>query len=62
METWETYEEVAVYILDQVASNLERVEGKQHVCRSRSSTNWEIDGKGVKVSNPSRYRSRMAIL
>jgi hypothetical protein len=53
VETWETYEEVAVYILDQIASNLEldleRVEGKQHVYGSRSSTNWEIDGKGVKV-------------
>ena len=53
METWKTYEEVAVYILDQIASNLDlglnRVEGKQHVYGSRSSTNWEIEGKGVKV-------------
>lgn len=53
METWETYEEIAVYILDQIASNLkldlERVEGKQHVYGSRSSTNWEIDGKAVQV-------------
>lgn len=51
MEIWETYEEVAVYILDQIASNLglERVEGKQHVYGSRSSTNWEIDGRGVNI-------------
>lgn len=53
MEAWETYEDVAVYILDQIASNLEldleRVEGKQRLYGSRSSTNWEIDSKGVKV-------------
>ena len=50
-EAWETYEEVAVYLLDQIASELglERVEGKQDVYGSRSSTSWEIDGKGVKV-------------
>jgi hypothetical protein len=51
VETWETYEDVTVYILDQIASNLglERVEGKQHVYGSRSSTNWEIDGRGVQI-------------
>lgn len=53
METWGTYEEVAVYILDQIVSDLEldfeRVEGKQHVYGSRSSTSWEIDGKSVQV-------------
>jgi len=50
---WETYEEVAVYLLDQVASELglEHVEGKQDIYGSRSLTNWEIDGKGVKVGN-----------
>ena len=48
---WENYEEVAVYILDQIASELglERVEGKQDVYGSRTLTKWEIDGKGVKV-------------
>jgi hypothetical protein len=48
---WETYEDVAVYILDQIASELglDKVEGKQDVYGSRSGTNWEIDGKGVKV-------------
>jgi Restriction endonuclease len=50
---WESYEEVAVYLLDRIASELglERVEGKQDVFGSRSLTNWEIDGKGVKVGN-----------
>jgi hypothetical protein len=48
---WETYEEVAVYLLDQIASELglERVEGKQDVYGSHSLTRWRIDGKGVKV-------------
>ena len=34
-EAWETYEEVAVYLLDQIASELglERVEGKQDALR-----------------------------
>lgn len=52
-QTWETYEEVAVHILNQIAEHLdlERVEGKQHVYGSRSLTDWEIDGKGVKVGN-----------
>jgi hypothetical protein len=48
---WENYEEVAVYLLDQIASelDLERVEGKQDIYGSRSLTCWEIDGKGVRV-------------
>src|SRR2546423_14639423 len=52
---WESYEQVAVYLLNQVAAEmgLERVEGKQDVYGSRSETNWEIDGKGVKVGDES---------
>jgi restriction endonuclease len=48
---WKTYEEVAVYLLNQIASELglERVEGKQDVYGSRSLTKWEIDGKGVEA-------------
>ena len=48
-KVWETYEEVAVHLLNQVASELglEHVEGKQNVYGSRSPTKWEIDGKGV---------------
>lgn len=49
----ETYEDVAVYILGQIASHLgldlQRVEGKQHVYGSLTTTDWEIDGRGVKV-------------
>ncbi len=50
---WETYEDVAVYLLDQFASELglKHVEGKQDVYGSRSLTNWEIDGKGVKLGD-----------
>jgi hypothetical protein len=50
---WETYEEVAVYLLDQIAVRLGlgRVEGKQGVYGSRSLTNWTIDGKGFKVGH-----------
>jgi hypothetical protein len=37
---WETYEEVAVHLLNQISSELgvERVEGKQGVYGSRSLT------------------------
>jgi hypothetical protein len=48
---WETYEEVAVFLLNQLATTLglEYVEGKQEVRGNRSGTTWEIDGKGVKT-------------
>jgi hypothetical protein len=48
---WKSYEAVAIYLLDRIASELglERIEGKQDVYGSRSLTNWEIDGKGVKA-------------
>jgi hypothetical protein len=47
---WETYEEVAAYLLDQIAEvlGLEKVEGKQNIVGERSGTTWEIDGKGVR--------------
>lgn len=50
---WESYEEVAVYLLDRIAEKLglERVEDKQKVIGERSGTEWEIDGKGVKVGD-----------
>lgn len=49
MKVWESYEEVAAYLLDQMAEKfgLERVEGKQHVTGLRSGTSYEIDAKGV---------------
>lgn len=51
IEAWEDYEQVAVYLLDKIASalGLERVEGGQEVVGIRSGTTWRIDGKGVKV-------------
>lgn len=49
-QSWETYEQVAVHIMNQIAGQLglEHVEGKQHVYGSHSGTVWEIDGKGVR--------------
>jgi hypothetical protein len=48
--TWETYEEVARYLLAQMASHfgLGRVEGKQ-VLLGKSGTEWEIDAKGISI-------------
>lgn len=45
---WQSYEEVAQYLLDQFAENfnLGRVEGKQ-IIPGESGTEWEIDAKGV---------------
>ena len=46
---WQTYEEVATYLLSQMADQfgLERVEGKQKLLGLRSGTEWEIDAKGI---------------
>jgi len=50
---WESYEEVAVYLLNQFAKEfgLERVEGKQRIKGQRSGTEWQIDAKGVRENN-----------
>lgn len=50
---WESYEEVAVYLLNEFANEfgLEGVENKQSVKGIKSGTNWEIDGKGFKKYN-----------
>ncbi|CAK8722967.1 Restriction endonuclease type IV Mrr domain-containing protein [Candidatus Electrothrix laxa] len=47
-KSWESYEEVATYLLNQFADHfgLECVEGKQCVTGA-SGTDWEIDAKGV---------------
>jgi hypothetical protein len=52
-KTWETYEEVATYLLNQIATEfgLERFEGKQKVVGQKSHTKWEIDAKGVGEGN-----------
>ncbi len=53
MVKWETYEQVATYLLNEFAKEfgLDRVEGKQEVHGQRSGTAWEIDGKGVKLGD-----------
>jgi hypothetical protein len=50
MAQWESYEQVAAYLIDQFTSEfgLERVEGKQEVVGKRSGTSWEIDAKGFR--------------
>lgn len=47
--TWRSYEDVAVFLLDQICVEfgLQRVEGKQSVIGKRSGTIYEIDGKGI---------------
>jgi hypothetical protein len=53
MTKWESYEQVATYLLDRFASEfgLERVEGKQELVGKRSGTTWEIDAKGVRLGD-----------
>jgi len=53
MTKWQSYEEVATYLLNQFAREfgLSRVEGKQSVPGLRSHTAWEIDAKGVREGN-----------
>jgi hypothetical protein len=47
---WETYEQVAQYLLDEFCNTfgLDRVEGKQDLLGVRSGTNWVIDAKGIR--------------
>jgi hypothetical protein len=48
-KAWESYEQVAQFLLDQMAEHfgLSHVEGKQTIEGKRSGTIYEIDGKGV---------------
>lgn len=50
--TWQTYEEVARFLLDQFAAcfGVTRFEGKQRLTGEKSQTVWEVDGKGFSVS------------
>jgi hypothetical protein len=50
---WESYQHVAIYLLNQVASvlSLESVEGEQAIIGKRSATTRTVDGKGVKCGN-----------
>ena len=51
--TWETYEQVARYLLEKMGDTLglglESVEGKQKLVGK--STDWTVDGKGVKTED-----------
>lgn len=51
---WETYEEVAQYLINQFAEkfDLAGVEGKQKVL-GESGARWEIDAKGVRKGDES---------
>ncbi|HSC54271.1 MAG TPA: hypothetical protein VLC98_11635 [Phnomibacter sp.] len=52
-QTWQSYEEVATYLLDKFASEfgLICVEGKQVVPGLRSGSSWKIDAKGFRQDN-----------
>lgn len=47
---WDTYEEVARYIIQQAAKifRLSDVEGKQKILGKLTGTKWEIDAKGIR--------------
>lgn len=51
--SWQTYEEVAAYLLNKFANEfgLSHVEGKQSLEGLRSGTNWTIDAKGFCEGN-----------
>jgi len=51
--SWQTYEEVSAYLLNQCAEKfgLVSVEGKQHILGNQTGTKWEIDAKGIKEDN-----------
>lgn len=53
--TWQSYEEVAAYLLNQVAHELglERIEGKQRASGQRSEADWEIDAVGFHAGSES---------
>lgn len=48
-KAWESYEQVAQFLLDQMAEHfgLSHFNGKQKIKGKRSGTTYEIDGKGV---------------
>lgn len=52
-QTWQSYEEVAAYLLNKFASEfgLTRVEGKQTMLGNKSGTSWEVDAKGFRQND-----------
>jgi hypothetical protein len=55
-KSWESYEEVASFLLDRFATHfgLGRFEGKQ-VLPGKTGTSWEIDAKGVNTEDGSFF-------
>lgn len=53
-QKWETYEEVAQYLIHQFADHFDlgEVEGKQ-IVSGNSGTGWELDGKGIREDGES---------
>lgn len=54
--TWQSYEEIAAFVLDQCAEEfgLSRVEGKQKVA-GKSGTKWEADARGWTEGNTTHF-------
>jgi len=52
-QSWQTYEEVAEYLLNKFSHEFgfSKVEGKQVIEGHRSGTKWVIDAKGVSQGN-----------
>lgn len=52
-KAWESYEEVAAYLLNEIANEfgLQKFEGKQQIDGKRSGAKWEIDAKGIGENN-----------
>ncbi len=52
-KNWKTYEEVAKYLLNEIAAEfeLEQFEGKQSIKGKRSQNSWEIDAKDISGNN-----------
>ena len=50
---WDSYEQVATYLINQIASEfgLEKVEAKQQVAGRSTGACWEIDAKGIRLGN-----------
>lgn len=49
-QNWKSYEEVAIYLLDQIASvfGVDHVEGKQTLTGLRSGACYEVEGKAAR--------------
>ncbi len=52
-KSWEKYEEVALYLLNQIRGQLQlkSIEGKQKLIGINTGTEWEVDAKGIVEGN-----------